>query len=414
MSGNQALRQLESHKLLPIIAGIYTSQSILSAMIFMALPSVLRDAGVGLDNISYLYLLMLPWALKVFWSPFIERYRMGENGQRRSRQIILFGQGLLLLALFIASFLLPTVSLLCLLITLAVATFIVATVDIACDGFAIEQLKLRQRSWGNVMQVGGSYIGLMLGAGMFLIILDRTSWQVSVWLIMFVVILLTAPVFFMKAQTQRIQRHNNRPSLLKALRRPEVINGLLITILFQCGLRIVLSTLSPFLIDQGYSLTLVGLISGVAGTIASLGGVIMAGLVINRIGVNRMLKTLVVTQCILFICFYCVSLSPHTLKIGLIILLIANAMVIGASFVTLYTAMMNWSSKSQAGVDFTLFQSVDATLLVLLGFIANQISHYLGYTATFAISVFMVVLAFIAISYLLALKNNKSVGNISL
>ncbi|MGH1427155.1 MAG: MFS transporter [Arenicella sp.] len=409
--------RIDSKRLLPVIAGVYTSQSVFSAVIFMALPSILRDSDTDLDSIGLLYLLMLPWALKVFWSPMVERYRLNVHAQSRSRKMILIGQALLVFCLFVSIYIDPSESFMVLVYFLAIATVIAATVDIVCDGFAIEQLKSTHRSWGNVMQVGGGYVGMMMGAGLFLVILDSYSWKIAMMFIVIMVVLLTMPAMLIQ-EPKRISTKKNldallRPALLNALKRPQILWSILIVILFQFGLRIILSTLPPFLVDQAFSLTLIGLVSGLMGTVVSLVGVILAGMLINAFGVKNVLTKLIVAQLLIYVCFFLVSLSSNISETLLIVLLVSNSLVIGASFVALYTAMMNWSSLSQAGVDFSLFQSIDATLLVLLGFVSNLVSHHFGYTATFASATFVVFVAGIFIPKLLSRTGDSRTANAS-
>ena len=53
-------------------------------------------------------------------------------------------------------------------------------------------------------------------------------------------------------------------------------------------------------------------------------------------------------------------------------------------FVELYARFMQWSDPRQAGVDFTLFQCMDAGVGMVLGFIGGQIAGHFGYHGLFA------------------------------
>ncbi|WP_222183244.1 hypothetical protein [Geminicoccus harenae] len=54
-----------------LFGGLYAAQAIAGCMVQTALPTVLRDAGMALDRLSFLYVLFLPWALKFLWAPAI-------------------------------------------------------------------------------------------------------------------------------------------------------------------------------------------------------------------------------------------------------------------------------------------------------------------------------------------------------
>ena len=62
------------------------------------------------------------------------------------------------------------------LAALLLAAFVASAGNVACDGFAIDQLARRQRGWGNAVQVGGSYVGAMLGGGGFLLAAQAVGW----------------------------------------------------------------------------------------------------------------------------------------------------------------------------------------------------------------------------------------------
>jgi MFS transporter, putative signal transducer len=73
------------------IAGLYIAQSVVSGLTFVALPAVMREAGLPLDRIGLTYLVMLPWLLKVLWAPSVERYRLPRSGRQRIVGIVLAG-----------------------------------------------------------------------------------------------------------------------------------------------------------------------------------------------------------------------------------------------------------------------------------------------------------------------------------
>lgn len=165
---------LRPRQVLPAIAGIYISQTLITALTTQALPSLLRGAGVSLQIIGLTALLWVPWGVRFLWTPAVERWRLpAGRGDRRSRSLILAGQWLIAALLLVPGmlalaghFVLPSCAV-WIVAGLLLAALVAATTDVASDGFTVEQLSGQQRGWGNVAQVGGSYIGAMLGAGAF-------------------------------------------------------------------------------------------------------------------------------------------------------------------------------------------------------------------------------------------------------
>jgi len=58
------------------IAGVYVTQSLVSALSMQSLPALVRAAGGSLALAGATTLFMLPWALKFIWAPWIERWRL--------------------------------------------------------------------------------------------------------------------------------------------------------------------------------------------------------------------------------------------------------------------------------------------------------------------------------------------------
>jgi MFS transporter (putative signal transducer) len=58
----------------------------------------------------------------------------------------------------------------------AVHGTVASTIDIASDGFCVDQLTRAGYGWGNSVQVGGSYLGMMCGGGVFLMLSATVGW----------------------------------------------------------------------------------------------------------------------------------------------------------------------------------------------------------------------------------------------
>lgn len=153
--------RLSARQVLPAIAGIYISQTIITALTTQALPSLLRDAGASLQVAGLTALLWIPWGLRFLWAPAVERWRL-PAGQltRHSRTLVLTGQWLIAAVLLLLG-LAALGGVLSLsghagwiLGGLLLAALVAATTDVASDGFTVEQLASQQRGWGNVAPGG--------------------------------------------------------------------------------------------------------------------------------------------------------------------------------------------------------------------------------------------------------------------
>jgi MFS transporter (putative signal transducer) len=388
------IRRLAPARVLVVIAGIYVTQSLVGSIMFMGIPAVMRASGVPLDRIGLTALFMLPWTLKFLWSPMVERFRLPIDGRRRSLKIIVAAQGLIIAALALAALTPPDVTLPVLLANMAVIATIAATLDIACDAFTVEQLRDRIRGWGNVMQVGGGYLGIAFGSGLFLVLAGTHGWRPAMLAMALLAACLTLPALFSREPVGRPDASAApRPSLGAAFARAPIRWGLVLVVLFQLGARMIQGISSPFLIDRGADLATLGMISGSLGIAISLLGVLAAGLAVRRWQATQLLWVFLVLHGILFLALLVALLADGwPLSFYFVMVLAENAMMAGA-FVVLYTAAMEWSSLRQAGIDFTLFQCADAATAAGAGMGGAMLAHHAGYPATLASAILAVTVA---------------------
>ena len=308
------------------IAGIYITQSLVSGVTFQALPAVLRANGAPLDQIGMVSLALLPWALKFLWAPWIERYRHG-GSHGRSRRIVVTGEMLVAATLLAAAYVGPG-RIMLLLALLGLAALLCASVDIACDGFAVEQLSPDRRGWGNVAQVGGSYLGFMLGGGVYLWAVPWIGFQGATLGLAVVLLLLTVP-FAVLAGEPALAQHvlQHRPSLRFALRRRAVRLGLLLVAACWLGPRVSAGLTSPFLIDRGIGLDLLGMLNGGVFIVAGLAGTAAGGLIVHVFGPRN-----AVAICVGLMCGALLALgATATLREAPLAVLVASQIALTAS-----------------------------------------------------------------------------------
>lgn len=379
------------------IGGVYIGQTLVSGLAFTGLPAVLRSQGASLEQIGLVWLVMLPWLLKFLWSGAVERFRLPVQGRRRSRLIVGMGQAaitLLLLVLALQDTLDGTEAIL----VLGLIALLAATVDIACDAFAVEQLARKDRGWGNVAQVGGSYIGLALGGGLFLVLYERIGWTNAVLAMACILAALSLPFLAAREDADTGPRaHSDRPSLRRAFGRPIIRLGLVITVLFEIGGRLVMGMTGPFLIDAGFSAGDVGALYGVGGSLAGLGGTFLGGLAFRWLGELRALHLVLGLNLALVAGLALAVATGASSGVLLLPLLIAISMASAAGFVVLFATLMAFASPRQAGVDFTLFQCASAGIAMLGGSLGGLIAGTSGYAACFGIAATCFALAVFAV-----------------
>lgn len=373
---------------LPPIWGIYIAQGVLGGLTFAGLPTILRSQHVSLGKIGLLSLVMLIWAIKFLWAQPVERLRISTTGRRHSRKIILAGECVTAGLLCVIAFWPPRLFS-GLFVLLLCAAFSATIVDISCDAFLIEQISEKNRGTGNMAQVGGAYIGLVLGGSIFVTLYGALGWRADYFIMAFIVLSLTAPMFFYNLENRKIfsaGSQESRPGLLKALRRKEIWCGIVLTITYEMSARLVQGLPGPFLIDHGIPLNVVGIFNGIGGVVSGLCGTIAGGVMVSRAGAkNAMYMIAICHSVLLAVIFF--SIKLHFFSISIIFsLFVCEATLLASSFVASYSRLMILTSPNQPGIDFTLFQSASAIAATLLGVAGAFGAGKIGYDLIFLLS----------------------------
>ncbi|MFJ1300781.1 MFS transporter [Pseudomonadota bacterium AL_CKDN230030165-1A_HGKHYDSX7] len=374
-------------RLLLAIGGVYAAQGVVGGLTLQALPAVMRDAGAALDQVGLMSLAILPWALKFLWAPALERWRLpAAGGAPRTRLLVTGGQALMSAVLLTLAFgmqaqsgaLVPMLGLLALL---------AASVDIACDAHAVEHLAPARRGWGNAAQVGGSYLGMYAGAGVFVVLLGWQGWTFALAALAAMLGALTLPFFrWGHPQASGLAAPRvHRPSLAAAWARPAVRLGLLLTVVFQLGSRLAMGMTGPLLIDRGVSLADVGWFNGVGGVTAGVVGTCVGALLVRRAGAQGALALCLLAQTA-GLSLFCALVFSDAHGTWLLASAVLKGGLAAAGFVALYAFLMGHASPSQAGVDFTLFQCADAAAAALCGVAGGALAQGFGYGVCFGMA----------------------------
>ncbi|EHK57398.1 major facilitator transporter [Mesorhizobium alhagi CCNWXJ12-2] len=366
------------------IGGLYVAQSVIGGITWHGLPAVMRAEGLPLDQIGLVSLIVLPWALKFLWSPAVERFRLPLVGPNRTGTIVVAG-GLVSIAGMLVAGLIGPAALMPMLACLTVVAFATSTVDIACDGFAVQSLAKENHGWGNAAQVGGAYLGAAIGAGLFLVLVDASGWLIAVWSMALLLLLLGLPFLFGAVSRMPNETREHVPSLMAALRRPEIRRGLTAAAIYVIAQKASMAMLGPFLIDAGLDLATVGVVNGVGSMFIGVAAALAGGALVKSLGVRNILVLALLLQAAALFFFSAFDFSGGFPKWALIAIAVASSSgVMALGFVALYAQFMRWSDPRQAGGGFTLFQCMDALVSMAGGILAGYAAEHFGYGIFFA------------------------------
>lgn len=345
------------------------SQSVPVSFLKTGFQVFLKGQNIDFSNISGIMgLLLLPWTLKLFWAPLVDRYGNKRIGHRKSWIIPL--QVLGAVVLVTAAFLPLESHLMQVTLLFLIYSFICATQDIAVDGLAVLTLSKKEHGVGNSIQMGGYYLGELLGGAIILILFEKFGWTASILCLAAFFLLPLISVFPFKEPKREVVYESNKSfwSDISGYFKQE--NGWWILLLFiYMGNQILARTLLPGLLkDLNMSEGEIGWLIGIWGNSASLAGAVLGGFCINWIGRRNALMyfgLLKIPAFLLILLLNNTALEMWQLK-GIVMI---NDFTAGLATVALFTVMMDKCRLDYPGTDFSIqqsFNSIGVLIFVIL------------------------------------------------
>lgn len=264
-------------------------------VLYQLVPGWLRSEGVSLAEIGLFSLIGIPYVWKFVWSPLVDRYSLGSIGRRRSWMLLT--QLALLVSLGIFGLVDPLADIWSVAYLAATVAFFSATQDIVLDAYRRELLPDNELGLGNSIHVQAYRLSGLVPGSLAFILADHISWQsvfITVASFMLVGIVLTLTIKELKTE------HNAPTSLQDAVVLPfkDFINSnglksaaytLAFLVLYKLGDNMATALQTPFFIDLGFSKTEIGVIAKTSSMIAMTLGIIIGGLVMIKLSINKAL-----------------------------------------------------------------------------------------------------------------------------
>lgn len=296
------------------IAALYFSSGFPFGLVNELLPTYLRTSGVDVSSIGHVVSwLGLPWAFKVLWAPLVDRV-----GTRRrwivATQLLI---GALCMTLVGHGGATLGAGMTAALLGIAILS---ATQDIAADAYSIEILEERERGPANGTRVTAYRVALIASGGLLVSAAGWLGWRpvfIAAGAIMFALALLTSTMPGTRSVVQRDPSASLVSSIGDAimeplsniLARPSAWAILLFVLLFKLGDFALLVMIKPFWVDSHYSTQEIGAIQGTVGMIATIGGALVGGAIVARLGTFRALLALGVAQALASLTYWGVALA---------------------------------------------------------------------------------------------------------
>jgi MFS transporter, PAT family, beta-lactamase induction signal transducer AmpG len=263
--------------------------------------------GVDLQTIGIFAIVALPYTLKFFWSPFMDRFVPPFFGRRRGW--ILITQLLLVASIISIAFSEPAISPLAVGVLALILSFFSASQDIVIDAYRTDILHAEERGAGAAVAVMGYRLAFLISGSLSLIMADNIGWS-NTYLVMAVVMgigclsTIMAPEPPQAAVPPRSINEAVIGPMKDYFSRPSALSFLLLVILYKLADAYAASLSTVFLLQGiGFSLTDVGAINKTLGLVATIVGALVGGSLMVRLGLYRSLMYFGIVQAFTILTF---------------------------------------------------------------------------------------------------------------
>ncbi|MEI7072748.1 MFS transporter [Pectobacterium versatile] len=367
----------------------YLHQGMITALIMQGVAGYFRHAGLDLAQLSWLSLTFLPWIAKCLWAPWGERHALPLRGNPYLGSLVLL-QIAMAATLVVIGVISPEQSVLTIVIALMLLALLSASHDIYADGITLCTTNATSRALANTAQVGGSYLGILFGSYAFLSIAEQAGWRGGFFALAGLsLLMLILPLRYLQqspiqhSQTQHHQTQQAARPTLNRLTFKTLWPVLAFTAIFYLAMRGMMALQTVMLIDRQLSLSQLGIVMTVYSTAVSGVGIVLANVLIRRMGALRCLLPVMVVHALLAIVL-AVGYSLYSLNAWIALFGVVN-LAAAVGFVTLYNVLMGLVRPHQPASDYALFQSTDAAVAMIVSIAALQLAHHTNYQTTLGV-----------------------------
>ncbi len=345
------------------------------------LQAWMKEAGVDLGTIGLFSLVGLPYTLKFLWSPILDRYSLPLFGRRRG-WLLLF-QILLMLAIAGLGLSNPAENPWLVAGAAFLVTFFSASQDIVVDAYRREDLSDNELGLGSSLYVNGYRVGMLLAGSGGLILADHFSFG-QVYLMMAASLLVGivttllcrepevaegTPTTFREAVIQPFIEYFSRDGALLIL---------LFILLYKIGDQMATTMTTPFYLDLGFTKTQIGAIAKLFGFWATIGGGLLGGILMLRLGIFRSLLTFGIFQAASTLSFSVLAVIGYSLP-GLALAIGLENFTGGMGTAAYVAYMASITNKKFTATQYALLSSLMGIPRVLASAPTGFMAEHMGW-----------------------------------
>lgn len=366
----------------PMLASIYITQYIGVAFITSAAVAILRKQGIALDKLALLNLIALPLFGKIFYAPFIDKYRLFFQGRYRSWLIL--AQGCMTLLLLIIGFMSLDQQFSLILIGFVIYVFFMSLQDVSVDGLSCKLFDVESRKLGSSVQFSGNLLGNIIGGGVILMIYPWIQWQGALLILAGLTLISLIQILFYQEP-----EHTSNDEILTS-ENPALFRSLIgfikqhyrwfivlcvYPIASTCGFALV----APVLVDNGWQMGDIGFVMKIYGSLIGLLSALLATPLISRLGRFNALLTVIAIQALALLLMIPMTLG-HADKLMVYIAITTHFIAFPAMLVVSATIIMDKAAQTAHKATFFALQfSLASTLGFMYSGFSMTLAKHFGY-----------------------------------
>lgn len=348
------------------------------------LQAWLRSEGVSLSDIGLFSLTGLPYTWKVLWAPLVDRYCPPFLGRRRGWALLT--QVALLICIAAFGLLDPVRSAMTVAALAVAVAFFSATQDVALDAYRRELLPDSELGIGNALYVNAYRLSSLIPGSLALILADHLPWSmVYAFVALFMLVGIVTSCLAPEADTEGEGPRTLGEAVIGPFRefftrqdRSIALLILLFMVLYKLGDTLAGALVTPFYLDLGFSLTDVGVVAKGVGLPATIVGLLVGGVAIANIGINRALWVFGVAQLLSTLGFF--VLAHRGPDLGVLGAVVAGEYLSGGMGTSALVAFLARATDRRfTATQYALFSSLIALPRTLLSASTGFLVEALGY-----------------------------------
>jgi MFS transporter, PAT family, beta-lactamase induction signal transducer AmpG len=277
-----------------------------------ALQAWLKDVHVSNTQIGIVSYVAIPYLLKFLWAPLLDRYPLPFLGRRRGW--ILVAQGALAATMALMALQDPSLSLVGISACALAIVFLSATQDIVIDAYRADVVTPAERGPAVTASTVGYRTAAYVAPAVALVLADHFGWRTALFAVaglmaLFALATAVAPEPDYRSPPPASLRESVIGPLRALLGTPGARSLLALVMIFKLGDAFSLKLFTPFMMDVGFSKTEIGVVIKIIWVGAAVGGSILGGIWMVRLGLLRAMLLFGVMQAASNLAYFALALA---------------------------------------------------------------------------------------------------------